>query len=259
MDIIELLWQLHNDPGMVLEPAQAAILQATISNEPELAFDAGQSAQLNLLQRWLDQGSEIGGWKIGMTSGANRNAMGDGIRPFGYVLKERIYQSGARLELSDLHNGQVENELAFIMGEHLGAGATADAAFAAVAGVLPAFEINQKRLPGSASSGLRVADDLSNYGIVVGTPVSPIRDLSQLTVTLSHTNGKVIEAVASAGHIDDHYESLAILARRLDQFGQALKPGHVVITGAYGKTPFAAGSFTGHFDQGIGTVEVTLA
>ena len=248
-----MLWHIHNDPGQELTPDQ----QAKLSEN--LEFDAGQTAQLALLQRWLDQGSEIGCWKIGMTSGANRNAMGDGIRPFGFVLKERIFQSGTTLALTDLHNGQVENELAFIMGEHLGAGATADAAFAAVSGVIPAFEINQKRLPAGASSGLRVADDLSNYGIVIGNPVSPLRDLSSLTVTLSDAGGRVIEAVPSTGHIDDHYESLAILARRLDQFGQVLKPGQIVITGAYGKTPFATGTFSGHFDQGIGTVEVTLA
>ncbi len=253
MDIVDLLWLLHNDPGMDLSAEQTRLL-----SEDSLDFDPGQKAQLELLQRWLDQGHHLGGWKIGMTSGANRNAMGDGVRPFGFVLKERIFTSGATLDLAGLHKGQVENELALLMGRDLGEGATGDSAFAAVQAILPAFEINQKRLPGKASAGLRVADDLSNYGIVVGAPVTPVRNLSGMCVTLSDGSGEEIESVNSANHIDDHYESLAILARRLHQFGQTLKAGQYVITGAYGKTPFAPGRYVGHFDQGVGTVEVTL-
>lgn len=253
MDIVDLLWQLHHNPAVSLSEAQQDLLA-----DSGLSFDAGQTAQLQLLERWAAQGTPLGGWKIGMTSGANRNAMGDGVRPFGFVLAERIFASGSSLPLTDLHKGQVENELALLIGQPLGADADSESAFAAVEAILPAFEINQKRLPAGASSGLRVADDLSNYGIVVGAPVAAVRDLSQMQVTLLDSDDEVIESVASHDHIDDHYESLAILARRLHQFGQSLQPGQYVITGAYGKTPFAPGRYTGHFDCGVGDVEVIL-
>ena len=65
--------------------------------------------------------------------------------------------------------------------------------------------------------------------------------------------------VESAGHIDDHYESLATLARRLNDFGQTLQPDQWVITGAYEKHPFEVGEFRGHFSQGIGDVRVTVS
>ena len=68
----------------------------------------------------------------------------------------------------------------------------------------------------------------------------------------------MIETVASPGHIDDHYESLATLARGLAAHGHSLQPGQYVITGAYGKTPFAPGHYRGHFDLGIGEVDVHL-
>ncbi|MEM9623127.1 MAG: hypothetical protein AAF993_15855 [Pseudomonadota bacterium] len=214
--------------------------------------------QTQLLQRWLNAGEHIGGWKIGMTSGASRNAMGDGIRPFGFVLKSRIVESGSILPVQPLHRGQVENELCFVMQHALGADATPESAQAAVGGILPAFEINQKRLPADVSAGVRVADNLSNWGIAIGAAVAPIRDLSALEVTLSNTNGDVIEQVPSAGHIDDHYLSLATLAQRLAAFGQQLQPGQFVITGAYGKTPFAPGAYQGRFSLGIGDVEIQL-
>ena len=58
--------------------------------------------------------------------------------------------------------------------------------------------------------------------------------------------------------MDPHYESLAILAQRLADFGHSLTPGQQVITGAYGKTPFAPGRFAGDFSLGIGRAVLEL-
>ena len=250
-DLVDILWRIHNEPGAGHE----ALLADAIDHELNLA--EGQRAQLALLQRWLDSGEELGGWKIGMTSGASRNAMGDGIRPFGFILASRVKTAADTLSVAQLHRGQVENELCFLIGTELGANATPASARQAVASVLPAFEINQKRLPPDAPPGLRVADDLSNWGIAIGEPIPAPSNLADLTVTLSGLDGE-IESVASSGHIDDHYESLAILARSLADYGHNLMPGQYVITGAYGKTPFAPGKYTGHFDQGIGEVTINL-
>ena len=76
MSTLDALWRLHNDPSINPEDLQL--------NSVDISADEGQTLQLQLLERWLEQGEEIGGWKIGMTSGANRNAMGDGIRPTGF-------------------------------------------------------------------------------------------------------------------------------------------------------------------------------
>lgn len=248
VDVLDVLWHTHQEPGA----GHASVLSGV-----DVGFDEGQALQVELLKRHLANGEAIGGWKLGMTSGASRNAMGDGVRPFGFVLKSRVITSGDTLSLATLAKGQVENELCFLMREPLGAGATADDARRAVAGAVPAFEVNQKRLPGDVSAGVRVADDLSNWGIVVGEPVAPPVDLSGLEVAI-HAGGDLIERVASEGHIDDHYETLATLANRLAEFGQSLQAGHYVITGAYGKTPFAPGHFHGEFSLGVGNVEINL-
>jgi len=246
---LEALWHAQQQPAL----ADGSDWQSM----SELSIQDGQRLQLALLQRWQARGETLGGWKIGMTSGQNRNALGDGIRPFGFLLAGRILPSGSTLGIEALHRGQVENELCFLMGTSLGAGATAGDAAAAVAAVLPAFEINQKRLPPQAPPGLRVADNLSNWGIVIGDPVHAPAQLGELRVTLRQRTG-IIEQVASAGHIDDHYESLAVLANTLAEHDLTLSPGQYVITGAYGKTAFAPGSYYGHFDLDIGEVTVHL-
>ncbi|XOV84966.1 MAG: 2-keto-4-pentenoate hydratase [bacterium] len=253
-DCIDILWDIHNNPAAGYDLALAT--PERVKNFPQDTA-SGQQLQLQLLARWLERGEHLGGWKIGMTSGASRNAMGNGIRPFGFILQSRIKTSSDPLSVHDLHRGQIENELCFRISSTLGEGATPAEAKNCVAEILPAFEINQKRLGPDAAAPLRIADNLSNWGIVIGDPVPPATDISHLRVTLAEGT-RVIETIASKGHIDDHYESLAILANQLALHGQTLEAGQYVITGAYGKTPFAAGRYTGHFDSGVGSVDVQL-
>ena len=255
ISILDTLWQLHNDP----DSDASGLASAT-----GLDADEGQAIQLQLLERYLDAGEELAGWKIGMTSGESRDALGPGIRPFGFILRSRSFDDGARVPRSRLYRGGVENELCFFIGSRLGDGANSELAKAALAGLATGFEINQKRLPAGSPAGLRVADNLSNWGIVAGNPVAPdelTSPLPELTVTLGQVTDRQpqpIEVVASAGHMDDHYQSLAILAQRLADFGHELAPGQRVITGAYGKTPFAPGMFYGDFNLGIGQVNFVI-
>ena len=253
--LLDTLWQLQLQPDS--DPAP-------LSNHAAPSADEGQALQFQLLDRWLNEGEELGGWKIGMTSGESRDALGVGVRPSGFVLKSRIFRSGTRLPRSALYNGGVENELCFIVGKELGNGATPRSAKSAMAGLAPGFEINQKRLPPGSAAGLRIADNLSNWGIVYGEPITDAQltdDLSAMQVTLSEqTEGRntEIERVTSEGHMDPHYESLATLAQRLSDFSHSLQPGQQVITGAYGKTPFAVGCFAGDFSLGIGRAVLEL-
>lgn len=253
--LLDTLWQLQQQP----DSDSAALFE-----QPPIDAVEGQALQFQLLDRWLNEGEELGGWKIGMTSGESRDALGVGVRPSGFVLKSRIYQSGAQIPRDRLYTGGVENELCFVVGQTLGAGATPASAAVAMSGIAPGFEINQKRLPPGSAAGLRIADNLSNWGIVYGDAIAADQmtgDLADLDVTLGEQRPhglETIEAVASAGHMDPHYDSLAILAQRLADYGHALEPGQHVITGAYGKTAFAPGHFTGHFSLGIGDVHLVL-
>ena len=83
-----------------------------------------------------------GGLKIGMTSGASRNAMGDGIRPFGFILKSRIGLDNMKLNLKNFT--MVESKTKFFkFNSSLSAGTTIEDAKLKVASIHPGFEINQ--------------------------------------------------------------------------------------------------------------------
>ena len=219
----------------------------------------GLSRQLEALEEKLAAGERLGGWKVGLTSGRARDSMGAGFRPFGYVLESRIYASGARIGLDTFESVGVENECCFTMARELAGEVSRDDVIDAVEGVAPGFEINERRLPPDAPAQERLADDLSQWGIVAGTlrSISEI-DFESLVVTLSR-DGEAVETVAARGHIEDHFASIAALAAQLSQFGRTLRPGQRVITGSFGRCPVTEPSgWSGDFGSGLGVVEVVF-
>lgn len=213
------------------------------------------------LRRQLEHlgGRAVAGWKVGLTSGRGRDSMGAGFRPFGYILAEQCFESGVEIALADLGRGGLENELCFSFAHDLKANASRDEVIAAVETVAPAFEINQHRLGADATTADRLADDLSQWGIVIGATKAldwAGFDFSNLTVSLS-SDGETVEEVAAAGHIDDHFDSLAALSATLARFDRRILAGDRVITGSYTRQSVPGPSvWRGDFGAEIGTVEV---
>ena len=208
--------------------------KAPTTKGESLSVDQGQTLQLEVLERWLEQGERVAGYKVGLTSGKARNAFGPGVRPFGYVLQSRILHSGETFNAAEVASCGLETELVFRLDQALPPREiTADDMRSAAASVAPGFELNQRRLSGDASRGLRVADNLSQWGIVVGefTPAEKI-DLANLKVELL-LDDHLVESISGSGHIDDHFASLATLANRLRKFGRDLVVGDLVITGSF--------------------------
>ncbi len=227
-------------------------------------LEAGQGRQVQRMRQLQAQGLVMGGWKLGQTSGGSRDAFGPGYRAFGYVRQDRIFKSGATLVGRQISPWGIETEACFILQQDLIGEVDAAQARAAV-WVAPAFELNQTRLGSDAPVPDRIADNLSNWGICVGTAVPVPRDWQphELVVAMGQRtkdHGDVERnSVAAANHIDDHFESLALLANRLQQFGEQLKTGEHVITGAYGRVREpSVGTWYGDFDV-LGQVEVCIS
>ncbi len=221
-------------------------------------LDAGQRRQVETLDALEASGIAIAGWKLGQTSGESRDAFGVGYRAFGYVRADRLYRNDEPVSWAQVTPGQIETELCMILTRDLTGDVTPQQARDAVR-LAAGFELNQKRLGKEASPEERIADNLSNYGIVVGEPVDVPDNWQQeaMVVQICDEQG-VVSEVAAKGHIDDHFETLATLANRLQQFGHALRQGDYVITGAYGRVPEPApGRWVGKF-SGIGEVAVQI-
>jgi 2-keto-4-pentenoate hydratase len=219
-----------------------------------------QYQQLDTLKVLERGGEAVGGWKLGLTSGESRDAFGPGIRPFGFILASRILTSNQTLSWSEIGLGGIENEVCFLIGGDVQTTVDSSSIRPYLAGVAPAFEINQRRIDKDSPPAERVADDLSNWGIVVGEMISIPPDWQPAALTVTLLKGiEPMARVAADGHIDDHFESLATLANRLLDYGRQLKEGDRVITGAFGKQGQPAlGEWVGDFGPELGRVTLNI-
>lgn len=226
-------------------------------------LDAAQARQLESLEALEADGEAVGGWKLGLTSGGSRDAFGAGFRPFGFVLASRVLRSGSTLWWDSMITaGSIENEVCFELGETITEPVTPESVRETLTGFAPAFEINQVRVAADASPEERLADNLSNWGVVVGETMPLPADWAQaaqakLKVSLLH-NADGVESVQADGHIDDHLVSLARLSNRLLRFGRRLEAGQKVITGAFGRAREPKhGLWSGDFGE-LGRVHVRV-
>jgi 2-keto-4-pentenoate hydratase len=228
----------------------------------QLDLDTALRVQMRILERRQARGETHAGWKIGLTSPRVRAHFGTDEQPFGYLLLDRVRASATEIRLDEIPAGTgVEPELCFILEEPLrGPGVTPARARSAVRGVLPGMEINEQRSGGIVDFPLAVADNLTQWGIVVGAPIVPVPegfDSDALRVVM-RCNGKVMADVVGRDVIDDHFQSIATLANVLGTYGKSLEPGHHVITGSFSKHDVAAGERWEAEFEGIGGVAVSF-
>jgi 2-keto-4-pentenoate hydratase len=224
----------------------------------KLTLDEALRAQLGVLERKKAAGEAQAGWKVGLTSARVRARYGSEERPFGHIMAHRVFDSGVEVPAGPILNCAVEPELCFLIGETLrGPDVTPEAVRAAVAGVSAGYELNEGRSGGVADFPLTVADNLSQWGIVIGETLKPIPadfDFAALRMEI-RCNGESEASSVGADVIDDHYLSLSILANNLAKYGLALETGQRVITGSYSKHDAKPGETWRAEFAGIGAVE----
>ena len=226
------------------------------------SIEEGERIQLAVMDLKLTAGDARAGWKVGLTSGRSRDAFGPGIRPFGHILRSHAFASGTELSLAGLTRPELEVELCFQIGRRLeGNQVSPDEARDAVVSVSPSFEIVEDRLEGSKDPGLRLADDLSHWGIVRGDGPQQVRaglDLKSLVSEL-RGDGALLQRIEARGHIDDSFDSIATLARELARFGRWIEPDDLVITGSFARHRVERpGTYSGSF-TGLGTVSLVVS
>lgn len=192
--------------------------------------------QKGVLQRFQAKGETLAGWKIGGNSDTARGIFGPEAPFSGFLLESGHFRDGHTFRLDDLPgNAVVECELLITLGKRLtGPGVTRADVEAAVSGIAPALEVaNKGRVPG-LDLGQLVADNVSQWGYVVGETISPYPtglDLGGVEI-VARINGEIAQQGLAREVIDNQLDSLAWLANNLGEYGLALEAGHRVMTGS---------------------------
>lgn len=209
---------------------------------PAMTMDDAYAVQKAWVSRKLGAGRRQIGWKIGLTSKAMQSALNIDIPDSGVLLDDMLFEDGATVPKGRFIQPRIEAEIAFVMRHGLsGPDISIDAVLAATEYVAPALEILDTRIlrvdPETKKSRTivdTIADNAANAGIVLGKQRFDPHgiDLRWMGAIVSR-NGEVEETGLGAGVLDHPARGIAWLAGRLAQYGDALKPGEIVLAGSF--------------------------
>jgi len=229
---------------------------------------AAYAVQQGLVQRRLVDGVTVVGRKIGATSEAVQRQLGVDQPDFGYLLSDMDVSHGAGgepISMRTLVQPRVEAEVAFVLGADVAPGdedaITLDLVRSAVDVALPALEIVDSRIADwDITFTDTVADNASSGLFVVGRDGRRLDELEPREVSMSLTiNGEERSTGTGAACLGDPLEALRWLAVQAWRFGDPLRAGHLILSGALGPfVPFAPGDRVAASISGFAPLVVTF-
>jgi 2-keto-4-pentenoate hydratase len=208
---------------------------------------AAYAVQQGLVQGRLAGGVTVVGRKIGATSKAVQDQLGVDQPDFGYLLSDMDVSGDEPISMRPLLQPRVEAEVAFRLRRDIDVpeeAITLALVREAVEVALPALEIVDSRI---ADWNIKftdtVADNASSGLFVIGTDAKPLSEIEPVDVVMSLTiNGEVRSSGNGAACLGDPLEALRWLAVQAARFGDPLRAGHLILSGALGPfVPFAPG------------------
>lgn len=228
-------------------------------------LDAAYAVQQGLIQGRIARGGTVVGRKIGATSEAVQQQLGVDQPDFGYLFADMdvsasAVPSGHPISMRTLLQPRVEAEVAFVLARDIDEpeitlGGVRDAVQVA----MPALEIVDSRIADwNIGFTDTVADNASSGLYVVGREGRTLEELEPRDVTMSLTiNGKELSSGTGAACLGDPLEALRWLAVQAMRFGDPLRAGQVILSGALGPfVPFAPGDKVEASISGFDTLSV---
>lgn len=209
---------------------------------PSIGMDDAYAIQAEWVRMKRLAGDPVVGWKIGLTSKAMRYALSIDIPDSGVLLQSMVFENGATISADRFIQPRIEAEIAFVMKAPLsGSSLSVAEVLAATDYVVPSLEILDTRIVRKDTNTGRlrtvfdtIADNAANAGIVIGTPV---RDFGRLDLrwigAIVSRDGEVEETGLGAGVLDDPALAVSWLAERLNQYGDRIDPGQIVLSGSF--------------------------
>jgi 2-keto-4-pentenoate hydratase len=211
----------------------------------------------------LAAGDKIAGRKIGLTNPVVQAQLGVGQPDFGTLLASMDCPSGAPVDSGRLLQPRIEAEIAFILARDLDdPDPSLDDVLAATGAVVAALEIVDSRIAGWDISIVdTVADNASAGLFVLGPERRPPAGLDLAGCPMRLLRGdEEVSAGSGAACLGHPAAAVAWLAATASKYGQPLRAGEIVLSGALGPmVPVAPGDrFTAQIG-GLGEVSAVFS
>jgi 2-keto-4-pentenoate hydratase len=248
----------------IFDAEQTGVWTEPVSNRWEHAdIEDAYRIGMEVRDLKLASGRTVKGHKIGFTSKAMRSLVGATEPDYGFLYDDWFVAEGSVVPRSRMNRPLVEQELVFVIGSRLsGPSANAADVIRATDFVLPALEIVDSRFNARGKKLLvdSISDAASCGFVVLGG--NPVRltdiDIRRVSGSLA-INGDIMETGTAAAVMGNPINAVAWLANKLAEFGVAMEPGDVILSGSFVKAvPFDAGdSVLAMFDQ-LGEVSLMV-
>ena len=208
-------------------------------------------------------GATVVGRKIGLTSPVVQAQLGVDQPDFGTLLSTMACPPGDPIDSGRLLQPKVEAEIAFVLGRDLDAPDIGpDDVLAATESVTAALEIVDSRIAGWDISIVdTVADNASSGLFTLGPERRPPGGLDLATCSMRLWRGRE-EASTGSGAACLGHPAIAVawLATTARSYGQPLRAGEIVLSGALGPmVPVQAGDHVTAEISGLGQVRAVFA
>ena len=233
------------------------------ATRPTLSLTEAYLIQSHFMQRRIDDGETLRGYKLGITSKPMQDLLGVDHPDFGPIFASAVLESGTEVQSDAFIAPRAEAEIAVILQSDLtGPNCTALDARRASAGIAASIEVVDSRI---ADWKIGLADtiaDLASSGVLIlSSTTVPIDGFDPRLVGMAFSRGgEVVATGAGAAALGDPFAAVAWLANTLGSLGVTLRAGQIIMTGAlHAMVPMAPGDvFTAEFDR-LGSVTLRVA
>ena len=185
----------------------------------------------------VKEGRVVKGHKVGLTSKAMRSLFNATEPDYGTIFDNWFRDEGSQLSMDELNRPLVEVELIFVLKSDLGGpSVNATDVIRATDCILPALEIVDSRYSRAGKGGVidSIADAASCGLIIMGANPYYLTDLDIRHVGAAlYKNGVVEETGTAAAVMGNPVNSVAWLARKLNEFDVYMEPGHTILSGSF--------------------------
>lgn len=201
-----------------------------------LSLDEAYRIQRLNIEHRVDQGEQIVGHKVGLTSLAMQRQLGVDQPDFGVITDRMVITDGGSIDVSELLAPRLEAEFAFRFGMDLPPAPTIEELAEGLDGIAVAIEVIDSRVADWKITLVdTVADNASSARIVHG-PFAPASEavlaaLPSIVISL-HQDGRDVVSGPGSAVLGDPLISLHWLASAIGKYGDRFRRGDIVLAGA---------------------------
>jgi 2-keto-4-pentenoate hydratase len=222
---------------------------------------AAYAVQDELNRRRSAGGARVVGRKIGLTSPAVQKQLGVDQPDFGVLFDEMARADGSDVQVRVLLQPKVEAEVAFVLAKDLIGELDLATVRAAIDHAVAALEIVDSRV---ANWDITIVDTVADNGssglYVLGSTTVSLDEVEPKEVEMSMTvDGEVVSSGNGEACLGDPLNALLWLARTARDYGDPLRAGQIILSGALGPmVSVTAGNAVRAEISGLGTVSINF-